>query len=450
MQLKDKPSIRLALAAASCALLTDVPDVVAENGDWDVDFGALYYQEKDRVSIVEPVALLTRRFNDEDFVSIRLVNDTMTGASPNGASVSGDAQQIPVQTSTSASGSTRRGSPVIVEPKTLPVNKFSDQRNAIALDWQKAYSRNFRTIIGSNFSVENDYKSMGGSVNFQRDTTDKLTTFTLGLSLSLDLVGGRNTSLQSLSVLTKTRARKSDDDDDGENEGREEKEDGENERNFFDGDRKWIGDILFGVTQVVSRRILTQLNYSVGKSSGYLTDPYKIISRIDAETGSTVDYLSEKRPDNRLRQAIYWKTVFHLPSDVVHITYRYYWDDWSVTAHTVALKYRLNLGRHFYLMPSFRYYKQSGANFFKYSLVNGRTLPSYASADLRLAPMQSITQGLKVGYNFSQDATVSFRVEYMQQWGEKNPSEAVGQQTQLTLFPRLEVMMYTFSLSMTF
>ncbi len=166
--------------------------------------------------------------------------------------------------------------------------------------------------------------------------------------------------------------------------------------------------------------MLTQLNYSIGQSRGYLTDPYKIISRVDPSIGNTIDYLTENRPDSRLRQAIFWKTVFHLPSDVVHLSYRYYWDDWSITAHTAEIKYRFNIGDHFYFMPNFRYYKQTGAKFFKYSILNGSQLPDYASADLRLAPMQSTTKGLKVGYNFSGNTEVSFRAAYMQQWGERS------------------------------
>jgi hypothetical protein len=142
--------------------------------------------------------------------------------------------------------------------------------------------------------------------------------------------------------------------------------------------------------------------------------------------------------------------VFRLPSDVIHVSYRYFLDDWSVRSHTFDLKYRLNLGETFYLVPALRYYKQSGADFFKYSLINGQTSPQYASADLRLAPMQSVTSGLKIGYLGNSDMEISLRMDYMQQWGEKNPAQAVGTQSQLKLFPTLQVLMYTFEFSYTF
>jgi len=445
MQLKNKPSIRQALATASCALLATQPLIAAESGDWVINLGTLFYDEKDRVSIVEPIAIVTYNYDDEDYVSLRLVNDTMTGASHNGASISSQSQTIPTHTTTSASGSAGPGTDTVVSPFAIPLSDFSDQRNAVGIDWQKAHSRTFRTIIGGNASVENDYNSFGSSVTFQRDTDDKLTTFTLGLALSIDAVKPGGGTPKPLAVLSSSDVNSRDDDDDDDEE-----DDHDDEDAADAAEHKLLTDVLVGITQVVSRNVLTQLNYSIGQSRGYLTDPYKIISRVDPTSGVTVDYLTEKRPDNRLRQAFYWKAAIHLPKDVVHLSYRYYWDDWSITAHTAEIKYYFNMGDHFYLMPSFRYYKQSGAKFFKYSLLNDQSLPDYASADLRLAPLQSTTRGLKIGYNFGRNTEVSFRAEYMQQWGEKNPSEAVGLQRQLDLFPNLEVTMYTVEISMDF
>ena len=98
-------------------------------------------------------------------------------------------------------------------------------------------------------------------------------------------------------------------------------------------------------------------------------------------------------------------------------------------------------------MPSYRYYTQTGAKFFKFNLLSSEGIPNYVSADLRLAPMQSTTSGLKAGYNFTENTSISLRAEYMQQWGGKNPA-AVGTQKDVNPFPRLEVMMYTFEFSM--
>ena len=47
-------------------------------------------------------------------------------------------------------------------------------------------------------------------------------------------------------------------------------------------------DLLVGVTQILSRRSLVELSYSYGKSDGYLTEPYKLLSVVDPVTGIPV------------------------------------------------------------------------------------------------------------------------------------------------------------------
>jgi hypothetical protein len=391
---------------------------------------------------MEPMLITTYNFNDEDFVNVRVVNDIMTGASPSGASVSSEAQTIPV-TTTSASGMANDGHQVAAD--TLPVNTFSDTRNAIGFDWQKAYTRTFRSNIGANFSKEDDYSSLGANVSLQRDTDDKLTTFTLGVSYSLDSIDPYGGKPDPLTVLVNLGSTDPEDHSTHSSEQHSALTAGEG-----DVQRKQIADVLFGITQVVSRRVLAQVNYGIGRSSGYLTDPYKIISRVNSTTGLTVDYLYESRPDTRLRQTLFLKSVIRLPSSVMHLSYRFYWDDWSILAHTAEAKYRFRIGDKFYLMPNFRYYNQSGADFFRYSMLLGQALPKHASADLRLAPMQSTTTGLKIGYTFSRNTEISLRAEYLQQWGEDNPASAVGTQRDLELFPKLQVAMYTFEFSYGF
>ena len=77
-----------------------------------------------------------------------------------------------------------------------------------------------------------------------------------------------------------------------------------------DSDSKTLTDVLLGVTQVINKRTIMQFNYSLSSSSGYLTDPYKLLSVIDATTGKTaVDvsgapiYVYEQRPDSRTKHA---------------------------------------------------------------------------------------------------------------------------------------------------
>jgi hypothetical protein len=71
---------------------------------------------------------------------------------------------------------------------------------------------------------------------------------------------------------------------------------------------KDIIDVVIGVTQVVSRKMLVQLNYSFSNSSGYLTDPYKILSLVDGTSGDTIP-----RAVFTARQSTTWVARFSTP-----------------------------------------------------------------------------------------------------------------------------------------
>jgi hypothetical protein len=410
MQLNDKPSIRQALALATCTLLGAAPPTRADSpaDGWRADGAVLYYSEKDRVTVIEPVVFLKKTRADDSVVNVRLVFDSMTGASPNGAT----ATNAP-QTFTSPSSTTSYTTPA----GETPLYDFSDERVAIAVELEKPLNRMRRAVYGVNASVEGDYYSLGASATLLQDFNDKLTTLTAGIAGSYDVVtpeGGTPAAMQ----LVNAPVPPGDDEDEGES-----------------GESKTIADAIVGVTQVLSRRALTQLNYSVGYASGYLTDPYKVISVVDGATGSTVDHRFEGRPDSRLRQSLYWRGVYHFDRDVVHLTYRYFWDDWGIRTHSVDLHYRWELWKGSYLQPHLRYSKQTAADFYQHSLVNTDPVPQYASADYRLGDLLTTTVGLKFGMPVGRNSELSLRVESMKQSGESHPADAIGIQRDYDLFP---------------
>ena len=60
-------------------------------------------------------------------------------------------------------------------------------------------------------------------------------------------------------------------------------------RNKLGGsDSKDVLDLLLGFTQVLNRTTVLRVNYSYSDSSGYLNDPYKILSVVDPLTGDTL------------------------------------------------------------------------------------------------------------------------------------------------------------------
>jgi Protein of unknown function (DUF3570) len=464
MQLKEKPCLRTALAAASCGLLGIASPITAaaDGGDTtQADTALLYYAEHGRVNVTEATARVEQPLGDDETVTVTPTVDVITGASPNGATMSDQPQTFSSADTTPAN--------------TLPVKHFYDRRFAIDLEWEQPIDRLTRSVLGASASTEKDYNSLGASASLTRDYNNKLTTLSAGISGSLDSVEPAGGIVpRGLTPLASAYAVAS-----ADPVGSSGSED------FFSphiedilatpaavstslvhavttasgavigtgsggtttivnggtsrqSKKKESVDGIIGVTQVVNHRTLTQLNYSLGVSSGYLTDPYKIISMVDGTTGETLDYRTELRPDSRLRQSFYWKAVYHLTEDVIHISYRYYWDDWGIRSNTVDLHYHFDLGGDFYVEPQFRYYTQSAADFYHHSLVDGATLPRYASADYRLAQMTSTSYGLKLAMTIGKDSELSARVTYMKQTGNSHPADAIGGQRSLNLYPGLD------------
>lgn len=456
MQLEDRSNLRAALAAASCGLVgMAAPSVNAGGADpLQVDSALLYYAEKDRVKVSEAAGIFTQPLGENESVTVAPTVDAITGASPTGAIPTNKPQTFGAD---------------VTPAGTLPLKTFSDRRYAIALSWEQPMDRFTKSVLGASGSTEKDYMSLGLSASVARDFNNKLTTLSAGLSGNLDTVQPGGVISQGLTPLgtsanaTTAAPPSSNPFEDAlttaiphavtsasgvvTGGGAVAAGGGGSTRQSRN---KQLVDGMIGLTQVINRRTLMQLNYSLGTSSGYLTDPYKIISLIDGTTGETTGYITERRPDQRLRQSAYWKTVYHLGEDVIHFSYRYYWDDWGIRSHTVDLHYRFELGHDFYLEPQVRYYSQTAADFYRFSLVDGAPLPSYASADYRLAEMSSYTYGLKFAMPTGKDGELSVRAMYMQQTGNSHPAGAIGVERNQNLYPGLEAVTFQIGYSFKF
>lgn len=426
MQLKKPQSIRGALALATYSVVTAVPAAHAQEpaAPWEFDSALLYYAEKDRVTAIEPVIRARKKLGDEEFLSLRLVIDSLTGASPNGAIPTNS-----VQTFTTPSGDRTYTAPANETPLDT---SFLDTRYALNAEWEKPLSENLRGVFSLNGSTEYDYTSTGAAATLARDFNQRNTTLTAGVSYnadSVDPVGGAPVGLTAAPTAAPA-----------------------NKPTLGTGLSKNVTEVLLGVTQVINRRTLMQFNLGYGQDDGYLTDPYKILSVVDGVTGDlrgSDPYLYEKRPDQRTRQTFYWKTQHQFTRDVITGVYRYYTDDWGVTSHTADLRYRWEMAGGNYWQPHVRYYTQGAADFYRHSLVAGET-PQYASADYRLGEMSTTTFGLKYGIPLANNHEFALRAEAMQQRGDEHPANAVGSQRNQNLFPGTDALIFQVSYSFAF
>ena len=428
MSKKDMRSISATLAAATCTLLgTGAPQPVQaqEEPGWDFNTALLYYGEQDDRIQDLSVSVLTRKvFVDDRILSIGLTVDALTGASPNGALV----QSVP-QTFTKPSGKKT----FTTAPGELPLdNTFRDSRVALSLDWQQPLGRLYAFNVGASASAEFDYLHVGVNAKLSRDFNNRNTTLSGGVAVAqdeLDPVGGVPVGL--------TRMRNVD-----ERTGRTRIE------------SKDIFDVIFGVTQVVSKNFLVQLNYSYSDSSGYLSDPYKIVSVVDGTTGDAVplppadgpSHLNfyEHRPDSRVKHSLYAQGKYYMSGKVLDASYRYMTDDWEIDSHTIDIRLRWPVGERSYFEPHLRFYSQTAAEFYHLSLIDGDPLPGYASADYRLGDFDAITAGLKFGWKIGGSDEMHVRLEAYRQSGNLSRSQLIGNQADRDNYPDLNAIIFQF------
>jgi hypothetical protein len=435
VQLNDTPgALRLGLMAAACTLLAQpLRAQSADDEPLKIDAGLLYYHEdQGRIRSYDAIVNLSQDFGDQHVLGVRGAFDSLSGGSPNGALPSRAAQTFATPSGTSLHATS--GAPVTyttasgrtvaqlekvtlytVAAGALPLDPdFHDTRVAGDLSWAQPLGIENHLSLGAHLSHEYDFLSASGNAALSRDFNAKNTTLGLGFSAEFDNVkpvGGVPLGGSDYTLLQKSGTR-----------------------------TKQVYGAQLGLTQVLARNWITQLKVSVDRSQGYLTDPYKLLTVVDA-TGAVAGYRFEQRPEVRTRKSLYWGNKLALGRTVLDLSYRHGMDDWGIRTDTAEARYRFNLAESiFYLEPHLRYYKQSAADFYHLYVDTG-TAPGFASADPRLAAFTAKTIGLKLGVLLDDDQELNFSLEgYMQDAAQRH--SALPGLTGLDLNPALKSVMF--------
>ena len=216
--------------------------------------------------------------------------------------------------------------------------------------------------IGGGLSLENDYESYYGSLGGRLGFNQKLTTLNFGASYS-------QSETQAIidhdasPYITKTAFA--------------EQLEFRGGSEILHGDKKdWTTHI--GLTQILNKNALINTNFGYTYSSGYMENPYKVMSVIfvDPESISTnpntpitgtVQALLEQRPDKRNQFSLSTKYVQYINTldAALHLSYQFSHDDWGINAHTFEAEWNQPLGRGWTVTPRVRYYSQDSADFYQ-------------------------------------------------------------------------------------
>lgn len=434
MQLKPgATALRRHLMAASCALLgassarsqeASTPGLVGELLQWQLQSALAYYHEDGRIQAIEPMVNVSRDLSEGGKLALDGTFDALSGSSPNGALTSRTPQTFASPSAKSFSSARHL---YTAAPGRLPVDpNYSDARFAAGAQWTLPLTRFTRTTLGGKFSYEDDFYSLSLNASLEHDFNEKNTTVSIGVNDENDAIrpiGGTPLALSDYAAFDKT---------------------GNQSKNG--------AGVLVGVTQVMTRRWLTDLSVSVDRFSGYLNDPYKIASIVDPN-GDTAGYVYENRPGRRTRRSVYWENRIGGDRSSATLSVRYMSDTWGISSETTQLRVRFwGPSRDQYLEPTVRWYKQTAADFYKAWIPSSETNDlTYVSSDARLGAFHAFTYGVKYGLNLSDrlgrdSAEFTVRAEYYRQTMEER-TPGPGALQGLNLYPGLRAVLIEFGFS---
>lgn len=205
-------------------------------------------------------------------------------------------------------------------------------------DWSMENEQKGNTFsISASASKEFDYFSLGLGANFTKKSKDKNREFTVKAQAYLDKVS----IIQPIELRTITST----------GYGREHIHYSTQPRNSY--------STSFSLSQVVSQRLQLMFLLDIAFQKGYLGLPFHRVYFTDNSLKA------ELLPDNRFKLPVGFRANYFLGDKIVlRSFYRYYHDDWGLTAHTAELETVFKITPFFSVSPFYRYYTQTAVDYF--------------------------------------------------------------------------------------
>jgi hypothetical protein len=226
-------------------------------------------------------------------------------------------------------------------------------------------------------SSERDYTSNTLHFSLSQDMFGDLTTVTLGFSDSRDKVG-------------------------------------ENDGSAFIPRVVWLGhaesrSYQAGVSQIVTKNLITGVSLEVISDEGYLANPYRSIRYLDPSAALGYSLASQVYPNTHTSTAVEGRAKYFLPyRAAASVSYRYFSDTWGIHANTIELGYTQPISNLWILEGRVRHYNQGHAVFYS-DLFPFADSQNFMARDQDLAGQINNSIGLKATYAFLPDGWKIFK-----------------------------------------
>lgn len=170
----------------------------------------------------------------------------------------------------------------------------------------------------------------------------------------------------------------------------------------FNNESRNSYSISLGLSQILSKKVQGSIFMDVVSQSGLLSTPFQRVyfgdrSNFFIEEFQLADDI-ERLPETRLKIPIGGRLNYYIDDRFVLRTYyRFYNDDWGITSHTANIEIPIKLNDRFTLYPSYRYYTQTGADYFYAKDAALSTFDFYTS-DYDLSPYNAHQYGMGIRY----------------------------------------------------
>ena len=365
------------------------PRLSAEEGAFEYQFES-YNEEDGRVDVESHYFDIRQQFDNGTALGVRYVIDRISGATPVGTYDRSD-------------------------PDQWNFAEVTDEREAISIIVDQKIGDHLLAFEYSG-SEEADYRSNAVAVSGKSEFFDKNTVVSAGVAYADDtIIAAPGT------VILEDRNKDS-------------------------------IDVALGVSQVLTKNAVVDLNFTYGHSEGYLADPYRQISQtrtifVPIAGGGSIPVTDtfaypENRPDSRDKFALKMtgRYYFEAVDGSLSSSYRVFSDLDGIVSNTLDLTWRQQVSERFIVAPFIRFYDQTAADFYQVSLTgsgidgHGRNdgEPAYYSSDYRLAAFQSFNYG--IGFDYQVDDHVALNLNF-----ERYEMSGTSSGTPGILFPTANV-----------
>jgi hypothetical protein len=157
-----------------------------------------------------------------------------------------------------------------------------------------------------------------------------------------------------------------------------------------------------GVTQILTKNLISSLNVETITEEGYLNNPYRSVRYFDPGSAVGYSYEAELYPNTRTSNAVGLRMRYFLPyRAAVEGEYRFFTDTWDIEGHTGSLSY-IHPWNDFTFTGKFRYHTQTGAHFYS-DLFPRSQATNFRGRDKELSPLTSYAIKLQAAYEFLSD-----------------------------------------------